>query len=303
MQIIIVKSSFRYVAVLISAGLCLGLLVWLRNADEFATESQEGRSETDPKLRSSRDWNGSSSPFSFGRALITTEDGAIADGNPTPIYGRNGRSVDFGGLPVVAYISKWVGLARAGDIDAAYNVYQAESVCSNVAEPLTEFNREADREQSVAEHKRLITLCAGVTPAQIQERLSFLSLAAHAGKVDAQIDYFMEGPYGRPIDLKESRDDPLVQTWKSEAVTGLKAAAVMGEPFAFALLSQSYDVGEIVPRDAKQSLAYKVAEAEVRNTTLSELQLRRKFGSQMSDEDFDAAMQMGKKLAQECCKK
>ncbi|MFZ6846209.1 hypothetical protein [Undibacterium sp. RuTC16W] len=297
------KSSFRYVAVLITTGLCLCLFVWLRNAGEFSATSSEVHSQTDPRLRSSRDRNDSNSPFGFGSALITTGEGAIADGNPIPIYGRNGRSVDFGGLPVAAYISKWVGLARAGNIDAAYNVYQAESVCANITEPLTEFNSEADREQFVAEHQRLVTLCAGVTPAQIQERLSFLSLAARAGKVDAQLDYFMEGPYGRPIDLKESRDDLLVQTWKSEAVIGLKAAASTGEPFAFALLSQSYDVGEIVPRDAKLSLAYKVAEAEVRSTALSEPQLRRKFGSQMSGDDFDSALQMGKKLAQECCRK
>ncbi|MFZ6675464.1 hypothetical protein [Undibacterium sp. Xuan67W] len=298
------KPSFRFVALLITTGICAGVFVSLRNGEEWSIKSTDNNAPFDSKEKTSLGGNGSSSSFGFGRALIVPRDGNEAETNPLPIiYGRNGRAVDFGGLRATDYISKWAGLARAGNIDAAYKVYQAESVCANSGAPLADYNSEADREQSIAEQTRLMSLCAGVTPAQVQERLNFLGLAARAGKVDAQIDYFMEGPYGRPIDLKESQDDPIVKKWKDDAITGLKAAASLGEPFALALLAQSYDVGEIVPRDAKLSIAYKAAEAEVRNTPLSEVQLRRKFGSQMSDEDFDAALQLGKKLVQDCCKK
>lgn len=133
--------------------------------------------------------------------------------------------------------------------------------------------------------------------------MHFLADAARAGNAKARIDFYMEGPYGRPINLAANRDDPTVQQWKEEAVTNLKAAAGTGEPFALALLSQAYYAGELVPRDAGMALAYTVAEATARNVDLSQTQLHRRFGAQMSDTDFQNAVQLGMQIALECCKK
>jgi hypothetical protein len=35
-------------------------------------------------------------------------------------------------------------------------------------------------------------LCAGVTPAEVQERLRFLAFAARTGRTDAQVDFYLE---------------------------------------------------------------------------------------------------------------
>jgi hypothetical protein len=219
------------------------------------------------------------------------------------MYARNGRQVDLGGLTAQEYIAKWNSLARSGDKDAAYNVYQAAAVCASNDEPAPAYNSAAELDRFLDQRKKLLALCEGVNPAQLQERLSFLALAARAGKVEAQIDYFMEGPYGRDTDLAKNADDPVVQQWKTEAVAELKSAAGQGEPFALALLAQVYDAGELLPRDAKLSLAYKVAEADARNSALSEDQLRRNAGTHMSDADFAGALQTGRQIASACCKK
>ncbi|AMO93097.1 hypothetical protein CFter6_0366 [Collimonas fungivorans] len=290
----------RYSLLLAVAGACLGMYL-----------SATGSSGEKPGLKTaSRDPVSTQSPL--GGELISPFAAGTADqGNglaplplpSAPVYARNGRQVDLGGLTAQQYISKWNSLARAGDKDAAYNVYQATAVCASNDEPAPAYRSTAELEQFQTERKKILALCEGVNPAQLQERLSFLAVAARAGKVEAQIDYFMEGPYGRDTDLAKNAEDPVVQQWKTEAVTELKSAAGQGEPFALALLSQVYDAGELLPRDARLSLAYKVAEADARNSVLSEEQLRRNAGAQMSDADFSSALQTGRQIASACCKK
>ena len=242
------------------------------------------------------------SPFAIGEPLKTVPQ-MTDKNNSNIIYGRNGRVVDFGGLTASEFISKWSALARTGNKEAAYQAYQAESVCANNDDPITKFESKADQDESQRDREELQKLCVGVTPAQVQERLYFLSMAAKSGNVKAQIDFYMEGPYGKSIDLVANRDDPIVQQWKDSAVLNLKAAAQQGEPFAMALLAQVYLAGELLPLDTKMSLTYTVADAVVRNVNLSEEQLRKRFGSQMSAEDFETALQAGKHIANECCKK
>lgn len=290
----------RYSLLLAVAGACLGMYL-----------SATGSSGEKPGLKTaSRDPVSTQSPRG-GELISPFAAGTAGQGNglatlplpPAPVYARNGRQVDLGGLTAQQYISKWNSLARAGDKDAAYNVYQATAVCASNDEPAPAYRSADELEQFQAERKKMLALCEGVNPAQLQERLSFLAVAARAGKVEAQIDYFMEGPYGRDTDLAKSAEDPVVQQWKTEAVTELKSAAGQGEPFALALLSQVYDAGELLPRDARLSLAYKVAEADARNSVLSEEQLRRNAGAQMSDADFASALQTGRQIASACCKK
>jgi hypothetical protein len=295
-----VSPTIRYSLLLAVAGACLGMYL----------STTEGSGETLSVKTASQDPVSSPSPRS-GELISPFAPGTANQGNglaasplpPAAVYARNGRQVDLGGLTVQEYISKWNSLARAGDKDAAYNVYQAAAVCASNDEPAPAYDSAAELEQFLDQRKKLLALCAGVNSAQLQERLSFLALAARAGKVEAQIDYFMEGPYGRDTDLAKSADDPVVQQWKTEAVTELKSAAGQGEPFALALLAQVYGAGELLPRDAKLSLAYKVAEADARNSALSEEQLRRNAGAQMSDADFASALQTGKQIAAACCKK
>ncbi|MET3139788.1 hypothetical protein AAKU61_004170 [Undibacterium sp. GrIS 1.2] len=296
------KISTCTLLMLSGVGLCA--IFYFSGALDLVASNKLEEKENKPISSNSRPGinNWGVSPFVLGGPVKS--DTQVTDKNiPNVIYGRNGRAVDFGGLTASDFISKWSSLARAGNQEAAYHVYQAESVCANNDDAIAKFENAADREQFLREREDLQKICKGVTPAQVHERLYFLSMAARGGNVKAQIDFYMEGPYGKSIDLIANRDDPIVQQWKEGAVSNLVAAAQQGEPFAMALLAQVYLAGELLPRDTKMSLTYTVADAIVRNVNISEDQLRRRFGPQMSAADFETALQAGKYMANECCKK
>jgi hypothetical protein len=296
----IMKPNKRHL--LIAGFACLGV------AGYFLSAFRESR-QYEPKSEAHRSDSESSwgvSPFASG-PIDQTEHRArnhttMKNLETVAVYGRNGRTIDLGGKNVASYIAQWSSLARTGDMEAAYKIYQAADVCANNDEALPDFQAESQRVQFLNDHAALEKLCAGVTPAQVQERMTFLTLAARAGNADAQIDYFMEGPYGRPANLADNADDPAVMKWKEDAVAYLKAASGQGQTFALALLSSAYDVGGLVPQDAKMSLAYAVADATARNATVSPAQLRNRFGAQMSDEDYTNALQLGSQIASDCCK-
>lgn len=220
-----------------------------------------------------------------------------------PLVGSNGRIVDLGGLDVAQYIAQREGAARLGNMKAVYEVYQAEALCANVDQPLPDTQDAADRDQLARARARQRTLCANISPAQVQERMRYLKLAADAGNAEAQIDYFMEGPAGHPIDLAASADDPVVKQWKQEATTYLKAAGDHCNPYALSLLSNAYDAGSMVERDPGLLVAYGVAAARPRNIDKTAAQWRQQFGDELSDADFDAALRLGAKLADGACRR
>lgn len=245
-----------------------------------------------------------SSPFATGGPTPTVTDNThgVQLAGSTPVLGRNGRTVDLAGLSPQQYIAQWSSLARTGNAAAAYNVYQAESVCAGNDDPVTEFQNPAERAEFLAQRESLKKLCTGVTPAQLQERLQFLATAARAGNPAAQIDFYTEGPNGKTVDLTENRNDPVVEQWKKDAVGYLKSAASQGEPLALGLLSLAYDVGELVPQDPKMALAYAVAEAALRKNNPAPEQWHRRYAGQLSEAEFQQALQAGTQIARDCCK-
>ncbi|QJE01079.1 hypothetical protein HH212_14425 [Massilia forsythiae] len=218
-----------------------------------------------------------------------------------PIYGRNGRPVDFGGKDAARYIDERAAAARTGDMRAAYQLYQAASACAAAAEPLPEFADPAQGETFRRERARVAALCAKVSPVQLQERMRFLARAADAGNRDAQIDFFMEGPGGKPADPTASADDPQVQQWKQQALTYLQQAGNQCDHFALGLLSNAYDAGQVVARDPARSMAYAIAAADARHRPLTEQQLRERFGDEVAPADFAAGVQAGAALAHQAC--
>lgn len=226
--------------------------------------------------------------------------GLVADKKAT-VYGRNGRVIDLGGLTIAQYIGKRVAAARSGDATAAYDVYQAESVCAANDDPVAEYADPADLAAFQAERKELAALCTGISPAQVQERLGFLNLAARSGNKAAQIDVYMEGPYGRSVDLTQNPDDPIVQKWKDDALGYLKQAGDQCDHFALALLSTVYDAGQLTTRDMRTSMAYSIAAAIPRQKPLSREQLRERFGEEMSADDFAGALALGEQLGRQAC--
>jgi hypothetical protein len=220
---------------------------------------------------------------------------------PTVFYGRNGRPVDFGGKDAAAYIAERAARARTGDLKAAYEAYQAASGCAAAADPLPDFFNEAERQAAERERDRLRKLCANVSPAQLQERMRFLAQLADAGNRDAQVDFYMEGPGGKPVDLQARADDPEVQQWKQQAIDYLQQAGAGCDQFALGLLSNVYDAGQLAARDPGRSMAYAIASNAARRHPLTEQQLRQRFGEELAPADFNAAVQAGAQLAASSC--
>lgn len=218
-----------------------------------------------------------------------------------PVYGRNGRIVDLGGLSIAQYVGKRIVAARSGDAKAAYDVYQAESVCAANDDPVADYADPAELAAFQAERKELAALCAGISPAQVQERLGFLNMAARAGNKAAQIDVYMEGPYGRSVDLAQNPDDPIVKQWKDDALAYLKQAGDQCDHFALALLSTVYDAGQLTARDMRTSMAYSIAAAIPRQKPLTQDQLRERFGDEMSSDEFTSALALGEQLGKQAC--
>ncbi len=227
---------------------------------------------------------------------------AMAGAADTPIYGRNGRAINFAGNSAAQVIDAHIAAARSGDVKAAYAVYQAESACANSDEPVADYQDPAEREQFVLQRERLRKLCIGVSPAQVQERLAFLTLAARAGDPQARVDFYLEGPNGMPLDSVADHSDPGLIQWKEDAVGYLKSAAGQCDQFALGLLSTAYDAGQLVERAPKVALAYSVAATLAHGVTPTKDQLQSRFGDQMSAQELDDGLQMGMQIGRASCK-
>jgi hypothetical protein len=222
------------------------------------------------------------------------------------VYGRNGRPLALNGASIAQYIAARAARARQGDLKAGYELYQALSLCARRDEPLPEFARPAERDAAVREQAALQRDCLSISPAQVQERLRWLSAAAQSGNPAAQIDFYMEGPFaatpGRPLDPEQAASDPAVAAWKAEALGHLRSAAAQCDSFAMGLLATLYDSGELSPPSPRQALAYAVANAAARKLALSDEQLRDRFGEAVSAGDLVAGREAGAKLAAESCR-
>ncbi|MFL6660166.1 MAG: hypothetical protein ACJ8GW_18925 [Massilia sp.] len=242
-------------------------------------------------------WFSSDTP----KAATWPDPRAASQGGRHAVYGRNGRAIDLGGLTVAQFIATRVAAARSGDVKSAYEVYQAESICAANQDPLADFLEPSQKEAFLRDRAEQEKLCTGLSAAQVQERLGFLSTAARNGHLGAQVDFYMEGPYGRDFDVASNPDDPIVTTWKGEALDYLKQAGNKCDPFALALLSTVYDAGQLTGRDLRTAMAYSIAAAVPRKKTLTEEQLRERYGEDLSAADFDSARQLGAQLAQQAC--
>jgi len=217
-----------------------------------------------------------------------------------PIYGRNGRAIDFGGKDASAYIDERAAAARSGDLRAAYQVYQAASACAAAEDPLPEFLDPHEGEAAARERAHVRASCARVSPAQLQERMRFLTRAADAGERAAQVDFFMEGPNGKPL-AEADASDPQVQQWQQQALAYLKGAGAQCDQFALGLLSNAYDAGQLGARDPALAMAYQIASNAARNKPLSEQQLRQRWGEELAPADFDGARVRGAQIAGASC--
>ena len=137
--------------------------------------------------------NRSDSPFGIGNATETSNFQQTAKTDSAILYGRNGRIVDFDGLSALEYIAKWNGQARAGNMEAVYKMYQAESVCANNDDPVAEYKNTIERDQFLSERKALKKICdKGI----ILEN----GMLVHSGSIEDSIDIYNRGTKEISID-------------------------------------------------------------------------------------------------------
>ncbi|WDD90424.1 hypothetical protein Bsp3421_000264 (plasmid) [Burkholderia sp. FERM BP-3421] len=212
------------------------------------------------------------------------------------LIGSSGRIIDLGGKTVAQYVAQYEGAARLGNPDAAYRVYLAESLCA--ANPTQRDAGSASSAPADTTHP-----CAGVTPAEVQERLRFLALAARTGRADAQIDFYLEGPDGTGTvpSAGANPDDPDVKRWKDDALSHLKEAASQCDPLAAGLLATNYPSGKFNAQDPAQAIAFNLLAAAAGNGKWSRERLQARFGAQMTAQAFDAAYAEGLRSARATC--
>lgn len=292
--------SFKHIA-LVGAVILAGSLIGVYfHGNELAPATGARQAQAPAATPTQRDKR-PATPFAPGPAARADllSAGQVEKGE---LVGRGGRSVDLGGKTVAEYLNLHLAAARTGDVKAAYAVYKAAAVCANNNEAVPEFQNDADRLQFQKMRDENRKLCAGVSMAQVQERMAFLAAAARAGNAEAQVDFYMEGPAGKSLDLAEHKDDPVVLQWKEDSVRFLKEASGQCDHFSMGLLSTMYEAGEVVEADPKLSAAYAVANGLARKRPLKEEQLRSLYAEQLADADVQEALQKGAAMAAASCK-
>ncbi|WP_426211522.1 hypothetical protein [Massilia sp. TWP1-3-3] len=242
-----------------------------------------------------------SSPFSTSAAARQWTLAAPPQSKAQRRYvGRNGRQIALNGLSVAQWLALHASAARVGNGEAAYAVYQALSICANLEEPVADYADQSERKIDMLERDAIKTVCTNISPAEVQERMRFLSIAATAGKSDAQIDFYMDRP-GPGQTPEGDADDPARSQWKAEALAHLLRAAQQCDHFALSLLSTAYDAGQLGERNVKLAIAYSAANGLAAKHPRSMRQLRAQFDEEPSEADVAEGMQMGSRLAQQAC--
>lgn len=291
-------TSRTLILIAIAAG-TIALAAWL-NEEPAAAPVPAVATATQAAPHPQQRWS-SSTPAGSGIGLGSGLGLGARAPQANPVYGRNGRVVDLGGKNVADYIAARMSAARSGNVKASYEAYQAASICATNDDPVGDYHDPAERAAFLRERERLVALCAGMSAAQVQERMGFLSAAARAGHLGAQVDFYMEGPYGREVDISQHPDDPIVKQWKTDALAHLEQAGSQCDHFSLALLSTLYDAGQLTARDMAKSMAYSIAADVPRKKVQTEEQLRARFGDALSAEQFASARALGAQISRAAC--
>ena len=234
-----------------------------------------------------------------------------ASANAMPVHTdppRTGAApAELDGLAVRAFVDRWSHAARTGDTRAAYRVYQAEALCARADENERVLRgpsslRDDETRASIAAWARsLRNLCDAVSPAEVDERLHFLLVAAQSGIADAQIDFYFEGPYGKPYELRAEDPDPNVIAWKARAIDFLKQAAMQNNRDALEFLSLAYFNGVVVPQDFETALTYDIALARANHKDPDLALLATQLIRQLPESSVARARTAGEALYRQCC--
>lgn len=175
-----------------------------------------------------------------------------------------GIGADLNGKTVSQYVKSLHDAANKGDTKAAYNIYLAETVCTDLPQRQRELaNIPANTEETYVEAlqktvKNAQNVCAdfNVSP---RERIDYLNAAAKGGNVSAMMAFVREAPEGvdplKPIDPDNSR---AVQ-WQRDSLNYMTLAAAKGDVVALISLSTLYEQGDSQTKNIPLALTYELA--------------------------------------------
>jgi hypothetical protein len=234
----------------IACVILAGLGAWIASPPDAAPASHEGT------LASRALAPADDAPAQ--RATVASGATGTAFASFTPF----GIVVDTDGLGVAAFVDKLAPQARRGDAVAAMRIYQAEAFCNRnefLSKVAASFDGDDDARENLATTvAKSRELCEGVTPSQLRERMVFLEQGIRAGSVDAMLAYRYEGPDGLEMTSLDP-DDPRVQSWKQNANAYLRSLAAQGNLLAWSILATDYQMGVVVPQDARSAIFYEAA--------------------------------------------
>lgn len=208
-----------------------------------------------PSASSGHEWFSNIDP---GAAQITQKKAQVY------AIGADGKPLDLKGMTVGQYIKSLRDTASKGDSNAAFNIYSAETLCTNLPNDQRELaNIPANSEstynealRSVVKESQKVCVDFNISP---RERIEYLRAAARGGNVRALEMSAMEAPEGidplKPVDAT----DPRVVQWRKDTVDFLTQAAAKGSLYAMANLSLMYEQGDVVKPDIPLALTYQIA--------------------------------------------
>gem|GEM_PF-2460294 len=230
-------------------------------------------------------------------------DTSVGTKPPSTLSTLRGKTVDTDGLGVAAFIAKMAPAARRGDPVAAYRVYQAEAACSRIdfsTKVLLEIEGlEADMRAKMTEAlTQTRDACTNVSPAQVEERFTFLDQAIRAANQEAMLDYRYEGPLGFSIDELDPKD-PRLLDWRRNANAYLETLAAAGNLEAWSLLSRDYQSGIVTDRNVQAAIMYDVAVLAARKPNVDPLSINyiADMARQLSSDEVQQAVAEGRSLA------
>ncbi len=294
----------RLIAVFVAVSTAVAIASAIDSArpDANALAARTTRSVT---AQSTRDSSGAQEPQPASSIATLVRTDALRAGD---------APAELDGLAVRAFVDRWSHAARTGDTRAAYRVYQAEALCARADENerLVRENerllrgpsspRDDEARASIAAWARsLRNLCDAVSPAEVDERLHFLLVAAQSGIANAQVDFYIEGPYGKPYELRAEDPDPNVIAWKARAIDFLKQAAMQDNRDALEILSLAYFNGVVVPQDFETSLTYDIALARANHKDPDLALLATQLIKQLPESSVARARTAGEALYRQCC--
>ena len=244
---------------------------------------------------------------------------SVAPAWPAPsasVSSRRPRAIVALGTESVAHALDRLGaLARSGDAQAAFDVYEMADFCAIPSDvyrstlrslPMEVFTEVRATLESDAEDQ--IRICSGTTPAQLEPRLAYLQIAADRAVPGAAERLLEAGLPGQPA--YNDPNDPIVKEWVQNAVELVRRDAVGGDLDALLLLASLYRSGDLVARNSAEALVYQLAAEELmaaqsQKFTRAELELEQKFTDRhdaaVSIDESNAAKSAALDLVARCC--